>query len=526
MLYKKILLLFFAVVFVLTGCQTPYLYNQTEDNVADVAQRAKDARNKSDEVGKATPPLVVNQGLYVDRTPINLAKDPAWLKSRIILHGGQLPFSYYGRTIVGGNGHILIHYQAGVDPSLLTTLNYSGSVKGALDLLAAKTGYVYVINGSSITWQAFVTKTFDIAFMPGAPDYALGDSGGGGSGGGAAAASGGGGGATSAGGISGGAGQHSSLAGKASIWDDLNATIPTLMSVDGKMWVSQSTTSLTVRDRPANVALVTKYIENLNKNLSKQVLVKIQVLEVTLNSAFNYGINWNVIQGALGGTDFVLNANYGTPVSITSLSGGSIPAIGLQGDKNFASGIRETTIQVLVNALKQQGKVSVVTEPRVVCLNNQVSVINIVNKQGYAASVSSTSLGGTSGAAGTITSAITPGTVISGLVLYLLPKIMDNKVYLTVNADLSNLVQIQPFTSGSGSGSASIQVPQTTEKEFNQRSVISSGDTLILSGFRQVQNQSGAMQLMDSQALGGKGASQTNTETIVLITPIILHGTA
>jgi hypothetical protein len=69
-------------------------------------------------------------------------------------------------------------------------------------------------------------------------------------------------------------------------------------------------------------------------------------------------------------------------------------------------------------------------------------------------------------------------------------------------------------------------VPNVTQKQFNQRSVIASGSTLILAGFKQVQNQTGAMQLLDSQALGGKAATQSNSETIILITPIILNGLA
>ena len=69
-------------------------------------------------------------------------------------------------------------------------------------------------------------------------------------------------------------------------------------------------------------------------------------------------------------------------------------------------------------------------------------------------------------------------------------------------------------------------MPVVTQQQFNQRSVIGTNETLILSGYRQVSNQTGAMQLLDSQALGGKAASQTNQETVVLISPIILHGYA
>jgi type IVB pilus formation R64 PilN family outer membrane protein len=539
---KRLILLCLAFIFGVAGCQTPPLYNQAEGNVAEVAQRAKAAEAKSDAAGKSIPPLVVNQGLYVDQTPISLKKDPAWSRSHIVLRGEQLPFSYYSRTIVGGGGRtILTHYQVGLDQNSQLAMNYSGTVKGAMDLLAAKSGYVYTINGDTVYWQAYITKTFDIAFMPGTVDYSLGDSsaasgaGAGGGGGAAGTAPAGGGG--SSGGLS-GLSSSSTLKGKVDLWKDIADTIKPLLSPSGTVIVSQSTTTVTVRDRPTNVDLVAKYIANLNKSLSRQVLVKIQVYEVSLKSDFNYGIDWQVVKRGFMGSNFVLNANYGTPVSITPMSGTTqtmangltlpvpagnpLPQLGfVNPDKAHGTGVN-----LLISALQEQGKVSVVSEPRVVCLNNQVSVISLVDKRGYAASVSSTALAGGTGSGGSsVTSSITPGTLTTGLILYVLPKIMGDKVYLQVNADLSNFISIDQFTSGgssAGQSSASIQTPHIAEKQFNQRSVIGSGDTLILSGFRKVSNQTGAMQLYDAQALGGKAAIQNNDETIVLITPIIL----
>jgi type II secretory pathway component GspD/PulD (secretin) len=111
---------------------------------------------------------------------------------------------------------------------------------------------------------------------------------------------------------------------------------------------------------------------------------------------------------------------------------------------------------------------------------------------------------------------------VTGLTLYILPKIMDNKILMQVNADLSSKKALITF----GTGSSSVQLPTVAEKHFNQRSMIRSGDTLILSGFRQVTNNAQAMQLFRAQSLGGKGAEQNNQETVVLITPIILPGSA
>lgn len=523
-------LLMLTLCVTLTGCNSP-VYNQTEANIADVKERVNESVQRSNQSGKAPPALVVNQGLYVDKTPISLAKEPSWLKNNMVIRGEELPFSYYSRTIVGGGGkNILTHYQVGLDEALKVSMNYTGTVKGALDLLAAKSGYVYTVNGNSVYWQSFITKTFDIAFMPGSSDYMMGKAASGGTlsatGGGAAspgAAN------TSVSAIidDSSAAQYSNLSAKLSIWKDLESTIKQLLSSNGTVMVSESTTSVTVRDKPTNVDLVGQYIANFNSKLSQQVLVKIQVLDVQLSNGFNYGIDWNLMKRTLDGTTFFLNVNYGTPVSITPLTGA---------DTTQQFGITQlgvTAFNALVSTLNQQGKTSIVTEPRVVCLNNQVSVVRIVEQTGYLASVQTTSLAGSTTPGGaSVTSQITPGTVITGLTLYILPKILGNKVYLQVNADLSINNGIKTISSATGTTPSStsttpgsiIQVPDVTQKQFNQRSVINSGDTLILSGFRQLTNQTGAMQLLNSQALGGKAAQETSNETIVLITPIILRG--
>ena len=566
-LLNRVAVLGVAILFTLitTGCQWK-VYKQTEGNVADATVRTKAAFQKSDNDAKPQPSLVVKSGLYVDQTPINLAKEPSWLKNYVVIRGEDLPFTYYTRVIVNGGdqngqlarvyrdfkasgsqsmaafippppqgigqGHttVLTRYQVGLDPTLKLSINYSGTVKGALDMLASKTGYVYSINGSDVYWQAFVTKTFEIAFMPGTSDYMMGKASAGGAGAGTAPS---GGMQQSSGFIDdSAASQYSNIKGTLSIWKDLDTTIKQLLTPDGKVIVSESTTSVTVKDRPSNVDLVSKYIANLNRHLSSQVLVKVEVLDISLSNDFNFGINWQAVQNKLGkGSDLILNANYGTPITIQNFSGGPNPTMGFQRHDSSSS-----YLAPLISALQQQGKVAVVSQPRVVCLNNQVSAIRIVSQQGYLASLQITSFGGSSTTPATaqsnsVTSQITPGQVVTGLTLYILPKIIGNKIVLQVNADLSlnngfGTVTATGQPSTAANPQSAIQVPNLTQKQFNQRSVISSGETLVLSGFRQVTNNAAAQQFLDSTDLGGRAATQQNNETIVLITPIILHGCA
>lgn len=540
MLYRRILsalILCSTILVFLTACN-PAVYNQAEANIADVTQRNADAKARMVEAEKPTPTLVVNNGLYVDKTPISLARQPTWLRNRVILRGDQLPFSFFSRTVLSDGGrNILLHYQNGLDDKALISMNYSGTIKGALDLLAAKTGYIYYVNGNDVYWNAFVTKTFDIAFMPGASDYMMGVQAQGGSAGGSAA-SGGAPGAPSTILQDSAANQYSNLKGTLSVWKDLEASIKQLMSPEGKVMVSEATTSVTVRDRPANVNLIARYISNLNNNLSKQVFVKIEILTVTLENDFNFGINWNIVQRAFKHGTYQLVSNNGAPIaiqSVTNLSSTATAITGLNSLNMTTPG--ELGTQALINALQQQGKVSVVTQPQVLCQNNQVSEIRLTKQTTYLASVQTTSLAGGAGTTGSasVTSQITPGSFVTGLTLYVLPKIFGNRVYLQVNADLSDSTALKTITSNGATlsttsappaGTSIIQAPDTTLKHFNQRSVIASGDTLILAGFKQVTNQVGAQQMLNSQTLGGKTAQELNTETIVLITPYILRGFA
>ena len=153
--------------------------------------------------------------------------------------------------------------------------------------LAAKTHYTYAINAKTISWSAFESRTFNIAFMPGTSNYMVGATEG-------AQNTMSTGDATSVGGLQNQ--EYSNLHGRLSIWDDLRRTLAQLKSAqEKKVMVSESTTSVTVEDHPENMAQIANYIAQLNKSLSVQVGIKVQVLEIQLDSAFNLGIDWNLV---------------------------------------------------------------------------------------------------------------------------------------------------------------------------------------------------------------------------------------
>lgn len=504
---------------IVSGC-TPKPYKEATQNITNTQQQIQDITQQAQ---TTAPPVVNNNGYYIDTNPISLNKPPAWLKQNVQFHSEQIPLNLLMKRLLRYTPTV-VNYAPDVNKDELVSLNYRGPLKGALDEIAAETGDHYQTSTHTIDWSALITKTLDISFMPGSSNYLIGqlqeqqntqqnnqqntgqinDQ------------------------------QFSNLEAQLSIWKDMEHTLNDLKSKTGKVEISEATTTVTVHDHPANVAAMTAYIKHLNRELSREVLIKVQVLQLQLDKQFNLGINWNLIINALN-TKFNL---MGALASSTNVVANNI--ISRNADSALA------TLQIgeddgshaLIEALGKQGKLSIVTQPQVVTMNDQIASIKITENTGYIESVNS------SFTENYVTTSITPGTITDGFTLYLLPRITNNAVYMQISSTLSNLVRLdkestvppsdetENHNSSSSSSSSqqqnnqqqyqAIQVPTTTQKSFNQRSVVEDRHTLVIAGFKNVRNEANSASLFGIEPLGGKGSESNNTETVVLITPIII----
>jgi type IVB pilus formation R64 PilN family outer membrane protein len=460
----------------------------------------------------STPPAVeVKNGYYVSTQPVSLKQPPAWLVKQVTLQANQMPFSMLMARLLR-NSNVGVSYDDSVKSQQLVSMNYSGTVQGALDQLATQTQYYYSLGKQQVGWSAFETRTFDISFMPGTSNYLVGQS---------QADN------QSHDNLNSGVKDHlndqqySNMQGQLSVWDDVRSTLDQMQSKKGAVFVSESTSSVTVTDYPDNIKTMAAYIKQLNQALSKQVLVKVQVLEINLNKDYNYGINWNAVAHVLKNSlKFTGSLAAGTDLMATNLISDSATSttagLRIGGDNG-----------TLISALDQQGKVRVVTKPEVVTMNDQIASMRITQDTGYIQSVSSSMTDNY------VSTSITPGTVTDGFTLYVLPRIQGNRVYMQISSRIANLVALQktstepsnvesnPLTNSNQQYNA-IEVPTVAAKEFNQRSIIDSGSTLIIAGYKRLRAQTVDAKYFGIAPLGGQGAQSNNVETLVLITPVIL----
>jgi MSHA biogenesis protein MshL len=481
---------------------------------------AAEIHHKEAMAKKIAPPVVTKVGYYVNAQPISLKQTPSWLKRKVSMQAHQIPLAILMRRLLRDT-NVNVTYDNTANPRRLVNMNYTGSIKGALKTLSAQLNYFYSLDHGTLDWSAFMVKTFNISFMPGASTYLVGrtrnsnnhnqqNNGNG----------------THVSRID--DQQYSNLQGRLSVWDDLHQTLDQLKSKEGRVVISESTTMVTAKDHPGNIKAMAKYIARLNKSLSQQVAIRVEVLDIELNKDFNFGIDWNVVAKELH-KDWPVLALTGNLSAATNLVASNLVG---SPQNSAVAGFRigsEDGSNALINALNKQGRLRVVTKPEVVTMNNQIASIRITQDTGYIESVNQ------SYAENYVTTSITPGTVTDGFTLYLLPKIEGSKVYMQISSTISNLVRLEKqstIPAGVDANSSSkrsnqqynaIEVPTISEKVFNQRSVVRTGSTLIIAGYKRLRDQTSAAKFYGVSALGGHGAKTDNIETLVLITPTILR---
>lgn len=313
----------------------------------------------------------------------------------------------------------------------------------------------------------------------------------------------------SGGGISGNSGssQSTGVTINTDITKDIGNSVQSMLTPGvGRMSMSSSTGTMTVTDTPEVLARVGDFLNGENSNITKQVLLNVKVLSVTLTDKDDLGIDWNLVYTAVNGKWGVGWKN------VTQAD-----AAAVQGSVS----ILDTSSQwagsnLLVKALAQQGRVSTITSPSVTTLNLQPVPVQVARQTSYLASIQTT----TTADVGSTTS-LTPGTVTSGFNMNLLPYVMPGKeLLLRYSINLSSLKQIRQVSSGDNT----IEIPEVDNRIFSQMVKLRSGETLVLSGFEQsVDNGSKAGVGSASNWLMGGSLKRDNTKDVivVLITPIV-----
>ena len=471
----------------LNGCSSPKLQ----------AQINKAYQNNQKVIGDVTKnnqqgSYVVSSGRYVD-TSAHVV-EPAWMHQHVVINANSTPLNQVMSILVAGT-NLKVTYADDTN-HLPISINYSGDLKGALDQIMQKNNIYYDIDSKQqnhINWSENETKTLQVAYLPGTTSFNISSE-------------------SSTGSDS---GSHSTLKGDLKGWQEIQAIISKLLSKTGRYETSQSTSTITIIDKPYNIDKIAKYVKMYNKELSKRVTIKVKILEVTLDKQHQYGIDWNVIHKglSLGGM---------TGNTVASLSGYALGQSSGGVSTTSTSNSNWSGSSALIQALDQQGKTSVVDEPTITTLNNQPSTISDGDNQAYIKSSNAT-LSNTGGSP-IITYSVTQDNIKTGLKLTLIPHIQNNHIYLSIDGSLSSLKSLKTKSFGyqQSINAITVELPDVASKDFNQRVMANNNHIIILSGLRTDTYKSQDNKNFKTTALGSNGQQVQHKELVVLIQPHIL----
>jgi type IVB pilus formation R64 PilN family outer membrane protein len=262
-----------------------------------------------------------------------------------------------------------------------------------------------------------------------------------------------------------------------SIWTNISDTVKGMLTKQGSMNVSPSTSSITITDKPSSILKVQQYIKKQNDMLKQQVQIDVQVFTIETDAADNYMINWNLV---LKGTSASFNMN-GMAGGGTggSAAGGLVPVFTPTATtQSFTVAANSGSLsgsQLMANAISTNTKSSLVTSAAATTLNNQPVPIQIIEQQGYVSNVSTTQV-----AQAGAQQSVTTGQLSYGFTLNVLPTIEKNGlVNLQLSLNLSSLKALRNF---SVTG-ATVQLPDMIQRNAMQKVTMRDGDTYVTTGF-------------------------------------------
>ena len=283
----------------------------------------------------------------------------------------------------------------------------------------------------------------------------------------------------------------------AELWKEIEEGLKAISSGKGRLVINKVSGSILAVDLPQNLARMAQFLEIVEGSAQRQVMIQASIIEVTLSDEYQMGLNW----AALNVGDFSVLSQTINPL-----------------DKIFQIGISGRGYSALLDAMSQQGKIDVLSSPKVSALNNQPAVIKVAREDVFWERES------VSGAEGVLSSS-TPHWITVGILLKVTPQIgSDGLIIMDIHPSITEKV-------GESVSSEGDIAPILDVRETNTVVRVRDGTTIIIAGLLQKRN----IKEVTSVPFLGKipllGAifrkttkDEKKTELVIMLTPTVVVG--
>ncbi|HEY8100816.1 MAG TPA: pilus (MSHA type) biogenesis protein MshL [Burkholderiaceae bacterium] len=551
---KKIMIV--ITVLSVVGCSTPVEKHETSDLINAELLKAADGKSSANQAAVSAallPPL-----------NIEVPKARPLLEERFNLSFNNVPASQFFMAIVTGTRYSML-----VHPDVTGTISANlknVTVLEALEAIREQYGYDYKIDGTRIYIKplSLQTSIFKINYLTGSrtgtsdirvTSGSVSDSGGSNSNAPNTPS-------TTPATTPSGATSHSLTSSKISttstndFWGELKASLEAIVgNKEGRsVVISPQSGVIVVRGMWEELRNVSAYLKATQLSVDREVILEAKILEVTLSDGFQSGINWaafragansRVSGGVLGpGSTLQTNGSLTSAVTglNTALNGGSVtssPGQNIASTVPGASGLgtlfglafQTSNFAALISFLESQGKVHVLSSPRIATVNNQKAVLKVGTDDFFVTSVTTTNT--SNGTQTTSSPSVTLQPFFSGVALDVTPQIdEDGNIILHIHPSVSQVSTKSTVVDlGSTNGSLTLPLASSTVSETDSVVRGQDGHIIAIGGLMRQSTTSERSQVPGAGEVPVLGALFRNTnqvtekrELVILLKPTVIQG--
>lgn len=296
--------------------------------------------------------------------------------------------------------------------------------------------------------------------------------------------------------------------------------------------LNRSSGTLYVSARPTQMRMVAKLVDRYTKVMRRQVVIEAQILDVTLNDQYQFGVDWNLLKnhvaGVVGtspitspGVTANLPGTLGMPASVLTFPAASVGAAA----STAAAGLmyNDKTVSAALNMLRTFGNVRVLSNPNIRVRNNTPALLSVGTSDTYVASSSMTSTN-PGGGATTLSSSVQTNSVFAGVVVGVVPFIDDEgNIELLVHPMQTDVDATSMTLQNVGNGNM-VTLPKVSYKGMTTTLNLHDGDTVIIGGLidqSSSTNNQGVPGLSDvpvlGQAFNNDGKTSSSRELVIVL---------
>lgn len=278
-----------------------------------------------------------------------------------------------------------------------------------------------------------------------------------------------------------------------------------------KALVNQDAGMLTVTGNKKQLNSVELYLKEMMKRLHKEILIEAKLIEVTYSHDKTNGVDWSQFKLSINGSS-----------DAKRMRTGGILTRGFR-EPNYLIGYN-FSIDGLIKFLKTQGNVKVVSNPKVMTLNNQPAVINVGTEVNYRYDEGGTT--SVSNGTTTTTPSYTTDSTFVGVTLDITPQVTDdNFIMLKINPIVSEISKEHIDANG-----VPFLAPDIKVKQLSSIVKVKDGNKILIGGLinKNESLKNTSVPFLSSIPLVGaafKSSAKiiTNSELIIVLIPHIVN---